>query len=370
MAIDGINTNNYQTNFAAPAQEAVRQEGVLMGHAVEVVESPQSLLADAAEELGFAVDTTEDYEISERKERESSEVSKKLQELYRVQMEKLGKTHQADDLVAFLKRCAGREAMRHAVESRYGEPAEAWGMLSYALEVFENDPSVSESQRADLKAVLDDYTAQHATEIKLGIQGALASEGYADLVDCTEGAAFYRTTVGEFSSVNEVFEDIKARYGDKFDRAMDFLFSAISSDIGCEMPSMDKSHLESVHGKLEVVRLTQSAFILCEKTVDRWKTTMGQTESPLTAMGLLEDVVALRGKSYVGAPQVDAIVKKAAPKDIEHEVLFVQELMNLARQFPVALFDNEEGRMTVMDAVQAAVDSAVQREDEYLASLE
>ena len=58
------------------------------------------------------------------------------------------------------------------------------------------------------------------------------------------------------------------------------------------------------------------------------------------------------------------------PPDIEHEVLFLQELLNTVRKFPVPLFDDENGRMTVMDAVQSAVDQAIEREDEYLASLE
>ena len=51
-------------------------------------------------------------------------------------------------------------------------------------------------------------------------------------------------------------------------------------------------------------------------------------------------------------------------------MLFLQELLNTVRKFPVPLFDDENGRMTVMDAVQSAVDQAIEREDEYLASLE
>ena len=372
MAVDGINGSQFQANFGATGgtQAAAQQTGVLMGHVVEVADSPESLLADAAEELGFAVDSTDDYELEERKERDSSEIGKRLMELYRVQMERLGKTQEADDLVAFLKRCSGRQAMRQAVASRYGEPSEAWGMLSYALEAFENDPEVSPEQRAELKSVLEDFTAEHSTEIRMGIQGALAGENYPEVGGAEGGATFYRQTVGEFSDVNEVFKNIKTRYGDNFDQAMDFLFAAISADIGCETPSMDKTHLESVHGKLEVVRLTQSAFRLCEKTVERWQGISGVKDGSITAMGLLEDIVALRGQSYIGPTQINAIVQKAKPADLEKEVLFVQELLTLTRQFPVALFDNEEGRMTVMDAVQAAVDDAVQREDDYLASLE
>ena len=50
--------------------------------------------------------------------------------------------------------------------------------------------------------------------------------------------------------------------------------------------------------------------------------------------------------------------------------LFLQELLTTTRNFPTALFDDEQGRMKVLDAVQEAVDKAVEREDEYLAQQE
>ena len=180
----------------------------------------------------------------------------------------------------------------------------------------------------------------------------------------------YRSTVGEFSSVNEVFAEIQKAYGNNFDKAMDFLFTAISNDIDSDHPSMEKTHLESVHEKLAMVRLTQSAYTLCGELLDRWANVHNVKMSDMTAMNLLGDIVALRGKNYLGSSSIDAICRKAMPPDIEHEVLFLQELLNTVRKFPVPLFDDENGRMTVMDAVQSAVDQAIEREDEYLASLE
>lgn len=64
-----------------------------------------------------------------------------------------------------------------------------------------------------------------------------------------------------------------------------------------------------------------------------------------------------------------ALISKAKAPDIEREVLFLQELLNMTRNLPVQLFDGEQGRMKVIDAVQESVDAAIRREDEYLASL-
>ena len=87
-------------------------------------------------------------------------------------------------------------------------------------------------------------------------------------------------------------------------------------------------------------------------------------------MELLGDIVGLREKRFIGSAQIEAILAKAGAPDIEREVLFLQELLGTTRKFPSALFDDDQGRMKVLDAVQDAVDRAVEREDEYLAQQE
>ncbi|MCF0253396.1 MAG: type III secretion system gatekeeper subunit SctW [Duodenibacillus sp.] len=353
---------------AAPQSAAAT--GLFMGHAVQVQASPESILADAAEELGFAVDTTKDYAINQRKERESSEIGKKLLEQYQRIMQQVGKSDQMNALVDSLKRCANRHVMREQLQKQFSDPTDAWAALGYAIAAFENDPSVTREQIAELKQLAGAYEREHGQSIKLGLQGAIAGQGFPELGGADATRDLYRQTVGEFSSVNEVFADIKSQYGDNFDTAMDFLFAAISTDIASETPSMGKEHLESVHAKLGLVRLTQSAYKICDGTMTRWSDVHGVKGCELTSMGLLESIVGLRGNAYLGSFSIDQIAEKAAPPDIEHEVLFKQELLMAVRSFPVALFDDEQGRMTVMDAVQASVDDAIAREDEWLASQE
>ena len=53
-----------------------------------------------------------------------------------------------------------------------------------------------------------------------------------------------------------------------------------------------------------------------------------------------------------------------------YKVLFLQELLNTTRSFAPSLFDGNEGRMKVLDAVQDAVDNAIAEEDAWLASQE
>ncbi|MBO5658639.1 MAG: type III secretion system gatekeeper subunit SctW [Duodenibacillus sp.] len=368
MTIDAINAG-FQTNFAQTqaTNAAGGAEGLFMGHTVAVKASPESLLADAAEEVGFAVNTTDDYEIKDRKQREATDISRRLIELYQAMMLKNGQAEKLDETLESLKRADSRQTMQRVLEEAYGDVSDRWAALEYALARLEADPSVTDAQKSALKAFADDFGAQHAAAIKLGIQGGLAAQDYPELDGARE---LYRQTVGEFSSVNEVFADIKSRYGNDFHKAMDFLFAAISSDIDCETPSMGKAHLESVHAKLGVVRLTQSAYKLCDDVMVRWRDVHGIANCPMTGMDLLGEIVGLRDRNFLSAFQIRDICMKALPPDLEHEVIFTQELFSAVRKFPPALFNDEKGLMIVMDAVQSAVDDVVNREDEYLASLE
>ncbi len=153
-----------------------------------------------------------------------------------------------------------------------------------------------------------------------------------------------------------------------FDKAMDFLFSALGNDLATDVPSMETTHLESVHASLEQVRLLQSTHVQCERLLQRWQDVHG-IQCGLPPMELLGDLVGLRNERFLGATQISRIAAKAKAPDIEREVLFLQELLNMARNLPVQLFDGEQGRMKVIDAVQESVDEAIRREDEYLASL-
>ena len=187
-----------------------------------------------------------------------------------------------------------------------------------------------------------------------------ASKARSPLPDIPNWTA--RTACATCTAIHEKYGDVG------FGKAMDFLFNALGNDLATDVPSMETTHLESVHATLEQVRLLQSTHVQCERLLQRWQDVHG-VQCGLAPMELLGDLVDLRKEHFLGAMQIDRIASKAKAPDIEREVLFLQELLNMARNLPVQLFDGEQGRMKVIDAVQESVDAAIRREDEYLASL-
>ena len=372
MSIDfSVTTMSQMAGGATASAASSLATGSLMGNAAAQVEDPMSLLADAAEELTFAADTTDEYELEDRKERERAESAyAERVKLYQDLMHEAGKSQNIDRLKDSLRAREGREKASREALYRFPDPSDAYAALSEALDAFSDDPSVDPSVIEDIRQGLAELEAEHGPQIRSGIQGALAAAGYPEL-DSADGLRdLYRQTVCDFTDASptpyrpptSVFPAVG------FGKAMDFLFNALGNDLATDVPSMETTHLESVHATLEQVRLLQSTHVQCERLLQRWQDVHG-VQCGLAPMELLGDLVDLRKEHFLGAMQIDRIASKAKAPDIEREVLFLQELLNMARNLPVQLFDGEQGRMKVIDAVQESVDAAIRREDEYLASL-
>ena len=371
MAIDSI-SGSFHTGGAAHQAESSAVSGSFMGNEVVQVPSPGSLLADAAEELSFSADTTDDFELEERRERDKIRESEEERvKLYQELMHEAGKSEELNQMRDSLRnRADSRRALDKAREY-FPDPSDAWAALKEIQEELRRE-GADKALLDDVDAAVAELEQREGAAIRAGVQGALAAAGFTDLGGSDEMRDFYRRTVCEFSTVNEVFAHVQESYGGDFERAMDFLFSALSADIAADTPSMGVRHLENVHENLGKVRLTQSAYRLCEKMMDRWANVHGvkPREGSLTAMSLLGEIMDLRTKRFLGSALIEGILAKSGAPDIEREVLFLQELLSTTRNFPTALFDDEQGRMKVLDAVQEAVDNAVEREDEFLAQQE
>lgn len=106
---------------------------------------------------------------------------------------------------------------------------------------------------------------------------------------------------------------------------------------------------------------------LCARLLERWSSVHGIRHCPLDDMALLGKVLDLRKERYISGSRISRLAEEAGAPDIERKVLFLQELLNTTRSFAPSLFDGNEGRMKVLDAVQDAVDAAIAEEDAWLA---
>jgi type III secretion protein W len=374
MSIDFSVQASMPSASQAGAQVANSGEsGILLGRAATVVEDPMSLLADAAEEMTFGVDNSKNKELAERKERTALDQSQLLRvQLYQELLHQAGKEEAMNDFKASLRsRSRQQGTALAAVREHFPDPSEAWAALLDALADAEKDPAAPEGLAGELRSALTELEAGEGTAIRAGVNAALEASGYADLANTDTLTGLYRSSVAEFNDVNAVFAYVQKEFGtSSFERAMDFLFATLSADLASDLPSMETKHLELLHGTLGQVRLLQSAFVHCEDMVARWENVHQMQENTLKPMDLLNDLVQCRKERFLGAFQIEEIADKAHAPDIEHEVLFLQDLMQMTQRLPTNFFEDMAGRGKMLDAMQEALDKAVQREDEYLATME
>ncbi|MDR3175518.1 MAG: type III secretion system gatekeeper subunit SctW [Desulfovibrio sp.] len=355
-----------QTGGASGTQAA---SGVFMGRAAAVVDNPMSLLANAAEELTFSVDTTDEFALSEREEEDKApKAREELLRLYKELMHQAGKSGELNRLVDQLRNSVSKSEVARQTRERFPDPSDAYAALDHALEELEREGASRECLRA-VKDARDDILTNEGPAVRAGIQAMLSAQGYRDLDGGDALRGLYRRAVCDFSGVNELFNHILDKYGqDKFDQAMNFLTRTLSSDLSADVPSMEKAHLENVNANLGLVRLVQSAYAQCVKVMDRWRDVHGIEDCRLDARTLLGKILALREENFLGAASFERMAAEAGPPDIEREVLFLQELMRMTRSLPSQLFDGHGGYMKVLEAVQDAVDNAIGREDAFYAA--
>ena len=70
---------------------------------------------------------------------------------------------------------------------------------------------------------------------------------------------------------------------------------------------------------------------------------------------------------YSGGSRLGGLAAGVCGRDVERKVVRLRGRLNTTRSFAPSLFDGNEGRMKVLDAVQDAVDAAIAEEDAWLA---
>lgn len=374
MAIDfSVNTNTYtQQSVSHTSSASATQTGAFMGQAAKVATCPMSLLSAAAEEMTFAMDTTDEFELEERKEKKSIEDAMlERVEMYQEMMKQVG---QADDVESFkmalVKQGNKRSPLEEAKE-RFPDTTDAWVALQTVAKELEKDPATPKEVINDIRAAIATLEESDGSRIKAGLISATVALDYADLGDNASLRELYQQNVFEFEDAYTVFQHVQKEYGSVgFEKAMDFLYGALSADIGSDLPSMENVHLEHVHANLGQVRLLNSTHILCDQLLNRWEKVHGQANCPMNSMQLLEGVVGLGKERFLGTMHIDKIVDKVRSPDIEHTVLFLQEFLSIGRQLPPRVYGDEQGYRKVMDVIQQSVDRAIEKEDEWLASFE
>ncbi len=363
-------TQNFSTSSSSSTSQA---SGSLMGQQVKMHNNPMSLLAACAEELTFAVDTTDEFEMQERKEKEVVDIqNSEVYELYRKVMEQQGDNNDKSNLkndIAQMKGAKNADTLKQlAKDLAGGDAAKAFMSLQEVYEELKKD-GAEPALLNELNSAIKSMEANEKTAIVASMQAEItgADPSFTGLDNKNQ---FYAQTVDEFLSARDVYKHINEKYAGKSDLAMDFLYKTLANDLNASMSSMEKSQLTNISTNLGELRSFQSAHALCDRFVTRLQEVHQLENFKYTGFEVMGKVLDFKDQNYLGSNNIEDFMKEAKAQNPEQEVFFLQELLSATKQFSTTLFDSTNDRMKIIDAVQEAVDTAVAREDEWLENLQ
>ena len=86
-----------------------------------------------------------------------------------------------------------------------------------------------------------------------------------------------------------------------------------------------------------------------------------------SAHRLMREVLVLKDQRFVDGGKIRSLADQLQLQDIEQTIYFLRELHGIVRKLPLKIFQDDEDRLRLVAAIQDALDSAVDEEEEEFA---
>ena len=248
--IDTFNTPSFDSSALQGRSGGASQSAVgqFAGQQVQVDEV-DSMLSDAAEELGMHhSEKAESKHSSERKKEAVRSLEIMTAEAVSDYLDAAQAFEDPEQLVHLAKRMLSGQGdpARHAREA-FQEPTQQFMAMQYALHQGEREGVASDVLEA-LRESLQDLEMAHGPAIRADINSiATAAQPGASRVDIAQFQATYRDVVLGESSLAATLKMALERFGDKdFSVGLQRLTQALGQDLAAARPSCEPARLHSL----------------------------------------------------------------------------------------------------------------------------
>ncbi len=323
-----------------------------------------SLLADMAEEMTFAASEHEEKNIEDRKPvREERGVRRA--EFAIARLEDLDR----QDLEQFLQSLRGKSLeklgeLKGRLALLFKDPLHRHAALRRASEELAEDAELS----GTLDTLLAELEAEHGPEIRAGYNIAdVPAEGLKG--GKTELRALYVETILDYRSLSNAMQKLVDRYGpEEFPAAVAGLFKAVSADCSAAAPSTDPARLKTLMDDMYQLELLGNTYKDCAALLDKvrgdYPPAPGASLAGARPEDIMRPVLHLNDAATVQAAQVRNLMPFLhGNQDPVCDVHLTQGVKALVRKMPHRVFDSQDKRQNLLDAIQDVVDEAVEREE-------
>lgn len=355
---------------AARAGDATAREtrGSYRGQTVEVTRDASSLMSDAAEELTFGAGEEVERKLPERREAEQRHGA--LLARVRLYTDKTGTLdkNEFEQLVKqlLLMERARSEDVAALTRRAFPDPTDAHAALLLARDEVDKrrdlTPARADALREALTRAAERLEETEGPAVRAGYNIAAVSPG-----ELRESPAalrvLYRDTIIDFSSYEATFAAMNRRWTpDAFPRAVDFLLRALGADMAATTPSTSPAQLKTVMDGLHMVETLRTLHHDAEALLRRVETRHGpQTVDPSR---IAHTLLSFRDLPMLEESRVLADMPFLISPDPVRDATLTQGVRELAAGLPHRAFPSSEQRQAMLDALQAVLEQAADREEQ------
>lgn len=345
------------------------QTGQLGGQQVTVDGGP-SMLADAAEEISLHHSEKAEQKHSAERKKEVHE-GPDLMKLEEIQtyLQATEDFSDPEEMAQLAKRMlSGQGDPQAQAKKAFDEPAGQHVALQYALLTGEKegaDPAVLD----DLREALADLEMEHGPAIRANLNTiGTAAEGATSREQVLAFQSTYQDVVLGEASLSATLKLAVEKFGTSgadLATGLQRLVKALGQDMAAARPSGDPTRLQ--HLVQDLYHLGVAATVLdgCRELQASQATRHGAAGSDFGPgpAALMQDLVGVSGEKWVASSRFSNLAEKFGAREPTPAVTFLTGVKGLMREMPVKVFVDGDQRNTVFQAVQEALDTAIDREE-------
>jgi type III secretion protein W len=360
------------------------------GGPVEVRVNLVSLLAQSAEELSQSIaGKLQDRAIKERKLSESNveppdrqrlrellqafrEKPERLQGERAQQQTRAGTQAAGEQVATLLKKVKDKPgSIRQEVAEEVGrDPTEQYLLLLDMAYRFQDGNAGGDPGGRGESAVweaLEELSAERGEEIRADLNTFEATRSLAPEAAVEFRGAYKDVVLGSESLADVSKHILKATQGDTgaaFLKTLQSMTAALGLDLAALRSSAEPAKLKSLLSDLHNLETLATVVDRCNELSATLQARHGAP--PLQATGLAADLVALSGERWMDSMRVQRLGEKHGSQHSLSTAVDLLTGMRIAlRELPVWSYQSPEARDSVLEAVQDAMDAAIDREEGY-----
>jgi len=369
-----IDTGNFSAGFnpldpqSDPQVGVQRQMGALLGEQVELLtdggDDDISSLDDTAEEMSLHMaEQVEEKHHTERKvEPEHLPEVRDTDEI--VEMLEQSRSADAQEKLTELtkKILAGQGSPRQLARQAFGDVSQQYLGLQYALREGEKQGAAPEMLEA-IRDALADLEIDSGPRIRavLNTLGA-AGEFAADARGVARFQGAYRDIVLGESTLPKTLALAMERFGAQdVGRGLTQLVAALGQDLAATRPSTEPARLRALTADLYQLQVAVTVLGGCGELSGQLQASGG---GAIDAPRLMRDLVGISGEKWVAPTRFATLAQQHQVTSLAGRIAFLSGVKAMMRDLPVQVFPDADTRQSVLNAVQEALDVAIDEEDQ------